>query len=252
MPNFSTESNSLQNQVILVTGAGQGLGQAAAYAYAEHGATVILLGKNPNQLSAVYDHIVDQGWPQPAIYPMNLAGASVDHYLELAAAILREFGKLDGLLHNAAMLEALTPFEHYPLERWYKLMQVNLNAPFLITQALLPVLKKAPKASIIFTIDRATTAYRGAYGVSKLGLEGLMHILADELEENTNIRVNSICPCATRTALRSSAFPAEDPMQHPQPQILMPAYLYLMSDASKEIHGKTLNLQPNGEWTYDD
>jgi NAD(P)-dependent dehydrogenase (short-subunit alcohol dehydrogenase family) len=251
MQNFSPEPNNLQNQVILITGAGQGLGQAATYAYAAQGATVILLGKNPNQLAAVYDYIVAQGWPQPAIYPMNLAGASVNHYQELATIILREFGKLDGLLHNAAMLETLTPFEHYPLERWYKLMQVNLNAPFLMTQALLPALKKAPKASIIFTIDRATTAYRGAYGVSKLGLQGLMQILADELETNTNIRVNSICPCATRTALRASAFPAEDPMQHPESQTLMPAYLYLMSDVSQTIHGQTLNLQPNGEWTYD-
>lgn len=248
---LQTNTQALQNQVILITGAGAGLGKAAAYAYAQQGATVILLGKNPNQLSAVYDHIVAQGWPEPAIYPMNLAGASVDNYKELADIIEKEFGRLDGLLHNAAMLEALAPFEHYPFERLYKLMQVNLNAPFLMTQALLPVLSKAPQASIIFTIDRATTAYRGAYGISKHALQGLMHILADELELNSPIRVNSICPCPTQTTLRARAFPAENPEKHPLPETLMPAYIHLMTPAEQKIHGKTLYLETNGEWNYD-
>lgn len=239
---YSIEKNALQDKVILITGAGAGIGQAAAYAFAEHGATVILLGKNPNQLSAVYDHIIAQHWPMPAIYPMNLAGANNDHYVELAINIEKEFGRLDGVLHNAALIETLTPLEHYPLERWYKVMQTNVNAPFLLTKALLPLLKKAPRASVVFTIDKATTAYRGAYGVSKMALQGLMQILADELEVNTNVRVNSIYPGTTRTALRARICPGEDPMKNTAPAALMNTYLYLFSDAVTE-HGKTFELQ---------
>jgi NAD(P)-dependent dehydrogenase (short-subunit alcohol dehydrogenase family) len=242
------EASPLRNQTILVTGAGSGLGQAAAYAYAQQGATVILLGKNPKQLSAVYDHIVAQGWPEPAIYPMNLAGASVDDYQSLAAIIQKEFGQLNGLLHNAALLETLTPVEHYPLERLYKVMQTNLLGPFLMTQALLPLMAKSPHASIVFTLDDAATAYRGAYGISKYGLEGLMKILSDELELNSPIRVNGICPCPTRTQLRAKAFPAENSDKHPLPETLMPAYIYLMDPANKDVHGKTLFIQPNGQW----
>lgn len=242
-------SHLLKDRVILVTGAGAGLGQAAAYAYAEQGATVILLGKNPKQLSAVYDHIVAQGWPEPAIYPMNLAGASIDDYREMAGIIQKEFGRLDGLLHNAALLETLTPVEHYPLDRLYKVMQVNLHAPFLMTQTLLPLLTQS-EGSIIFTLDKAATAYRGAYGISKQGLQGFMHILADELEVNSPIRVNGISPCPVRTHLRACAFPAENPEKHPLPENMMAAYIYLMDPNNKDVHGKTLYLQPNGEWNH--
>jgi NAD(P)-dependent dehydrogenase (short-subunit alcohol dehydrogenase family) len=251
MTSYSPEPGILKDHVILITGAGTGLGQAAAYAYAEHGATVILLGHVIRELEATYDHIVKSGWPQPAIYALNLSGASIDDYHELSVVLDTEFGRLDGLLHNAAVLETLTPFEHYPLERWYKIMQVNLNAPFLMTQSLLPLLNKAPQASLVFTVDQASTAYRGAYGVSKAGLQGLMHILADELEINSPIRVNSLCPCPARTTLRAHAFPAEDTSKLPLPKDLMAAYLFLMSPASQDIHGKTLNIQANGEWNYD-
>ena len=252
MNSYSPDHNTLKDRIILITGAGRGLGQAAAYAYAQQGATVILLGPVIRELEATYDYIVAAGWPQPAIYPMDLSGANIEDYRALAVVLETEFGKLDGLLHNAALLEALTPFEHYPLERWYKILQINLNAPFFMTQALLPILNKAEHASVIFTIDRATTAYRGAYGVSKLGLQGLMKILADELEINSPIRVNSLCPCPTRTTLRANAFPAEDTSKLAAPEQLMPAYLFLMSSTSLDIHGQTLNIQPNGEWTYGD
>jgi NAD(P)-dependent dehydrogenase (short-subunit alcohol dehydrogenase family) len=121
-----------------------------------------------------------------------------------------------------------------------------------MTQSLLPVLHKAPHASVVFTLDRATTAYRGAYGVSKMAAQGLMLILADELEINSSIRVNSICPCITRTALRARAFPGEDPFKNPAPEQLMPAYLFLMNDVSLAVHGKTLNVQKDGGWSYAD
>lgn len=252
MTTYHPDPNILKDQIILITGAGSGFGQAAAYAYAQHGATVILLGPVVRELESTYDNILQLGGPQPAIYPMDLAGASIDDYCNLANTLEKEFGKLDGLLHNAALLEALTPFEHYPLERWYKILQVNLNAPFLMTQALLPIIKRAPHGSIVFTTDKAITAYRGAYGVSKAGVQGLMTILADELEINSSIRVNSICPCPARTTLRAREFPAEDPYLLPLPENLMSAYLFLMSSASQNVHGKTLYLQPNGEWNYGD
>ncbi len=245
MKEFKAAANELENKVILVTGAGDGIGRQAALTFAEHGATVILLGKTTQKLEKVYDEIVNKGWPEPAIVPLDLQGATKRHYQDMASTIESEFGRLDGLLHNAGHLGVLSPFEHINLDDWQLVMQVNLTAAFLMTQALMPVLAKSPHGSLVFTssgVGRKGRAYWGPYSVSKFGTEGLMQLIADEYE-NTTIRTNCINPGATRTKMRNAAYPGEDQASLKTPLDLMPTYLYLMSDQSIGVNGQSLNAQ---------
>ncbi len=243
---YQPAADLLKGKVVLVTGAGDGIGRAAAEAYAKYGATVILLGKTTAKLEKVYDAIVEAGGATPAIYPMNLEGASPADYEDLANVLNKEFGKLDGLLQNAGILGTLSPIENQSIETWYKVQQINVNATFMLTQACLPILKKAPSASIIFTssgVGRKGRAYWGAYAVSKFATEGFMEILADELETNTKVRSNCINPGACRTAMRAAAYPGEDASTLPAPTEIMPLYLYLMGNDSSEISGQSLDAQ---------
>lgn len=244
--NFQPEPNCLANKVILVTGAGAGIGKTAAKTYAAHGATIILLGKTTRKLEQTYDEIVADGHPQPAIFPLDLLGANPDHYAEMAKTIEENFGRLDGILHNASVLGELSPIANQNVEQWHQVQQVNVNAPFMLTQACLPILSKSDSASLIFTssgVGRQGRAYWGAYSVSKFATEAFMQILADELETNTNIRSNAINPGATRTMMRAKAYPGEDPNKLKTPEEIMPIYLYLMSEASSDINGQSLDAQ---------
>ncbi len=243
---YQPKTDLLKDRIILITGAGDGIGAAVAKAAAHHGATVILLGRTVRKLEAIYDLIEEDGGPVPAIYPMNLEGASYKDYQDLAETIENEFGRLDGLLHNASLLGTLTPLGQYDIEQWYKLMQVNLNAPFLMTQALLGLLEKSDDASVIFTsssVGRKGRAYWGAYAVSKAGNESMMEIWADELETNTSVRMNTINPGATRTAMRAKAYPGENPQTLPKPDDIIDVYLYLLGPDSKGITGKKYDAQ---------
>ncbi|GHA86493.1 YciK family oxidoreductase [Modicisalibacter luteus] len=244
---YQAPPNLLKDRVILVTGAGDGIGRAAALAYAQHGATVVLLGRTIAKLETVYDEIEDTGSPQPAIYPLNFEGATLKDYQDMADTLHKEFGRLDGVLHNAGLLGRITPFEQYNPELWDQVMQVNVNGPVWMTQALLPLLKAAEHASVIFTsssVGRKGRAFWGAYAVSKFATEGFVEVLADELENLTSIRVNSINPGATRTQMRKTAFPGEDPSTLRTPQEIMPTYLWLMGPDSQGCSGARLDAQP--------
>jgi NAD(P)-dependent dehydrogenase (short-subunit alcohol dehydrogenase family) len=244
---FQPTANCLEGKVILVTGAGDGIGRAAALNYARHGATVILLGRTIDKLEAVYDEIEAGGYPQPAIYPMHLRGATEHDYHELANTIEKEFGKLDGLLHNASELGQRRSLAQTSLDSWENVLHVNVSAAFMMTQALLPLLAVAPTASVIFTsssVGRKGRAFWGAYAVSKFATEGMMEVLADEEFDLNNTRVNSINPGATNTAMRRAAYPGEDPASNPDPEAIMPLYLYLMSDASAAVNGQRFDAQP--------
>ncbi|MDP5148046.1 YciK family oxidoreductase [Shewanella sp. ULN5] len=245
MLEYQARKDLLNNKTILVTGAGDGIGRAAALAYAQHGATVILLGKTVKKLEKVYDEIVALGAPKPAIVPLDLKGATEQNYVDMAETIAEQFGQLDGLLHNASQLGALGPFEHIDLASLEEIMKVNVTAQAILTKALLPVMRKAANASIIFTssgVGRKGRAYWGPYAFSKFATEGMMQVLADECD-NTQVRVNSINPGATQTEMRAKAYPAEDPQSLKSPADIMPTYLFLMGDDSINTNGQALNAQ---------
>lgn len=238
--NYQPPADLLKDRVILITGATDGLGKAAALACAQHQATVILLGKTVRKLEQVYDEIIATGSPQPAIYPLNLETAQHDDYIKLAHILQEEFGRLDGLLLNAAWLGTLTPIVHYDLSVWSRVMQINLNANFLLARECYPVLKNSTDASVLFTSDATAidaSPYYGAYAVSKAGSDMLMHLLAQEWD-NTPIRVNSIDPGIVQSNLRRQAFPGEDARQLPLPHSRMAKYLYLLGPQSHGINGQ--------------
>lgn len=228
----------LKDRVILVTGAGDGIGRAAARAYAAHGATVILLSKTIKKLEAVYDEIEAAGGPQPAIYPMNLEGATAKDYDDLAETVEREFGRLDGLLNNAAWVGALTPFKMIDTELWSRVMMVNLHAPFMLIRACLPLLEQAPDPAIVFSSHDCQRAYWGAFGVAKAAQRGMADILAHEYDGERPIRVNSIDTGPVRSQLRATHFPGENPDTLPRPEELMGPYLYFMGPDSKGVTGR--------------
>ncbi|GAA5178368.1 YciK family oxidoreductase [Modicisalibacter zincidurans] len=244
---YQAPAELLAGRVVLVTGAGEGIGRAAAKCYARHGATVILLGRTTAKLETVYDEIEAEGGPQPAIFPLNFEGATLKDYQDMAATLGKEFACLDGILHNAGLLGRITPFEQYDPALWEQVMQVNINGPVWMTQALLPLLKASAAASVIFTsssVGRKGRAFWGAYAVSKFATEGVVQVLADELESLSSVRVNSLNPGATRTRMRQAAFPGEDPATLRSAEEIMPTYLWLMGDDSQGHTGERFDAQP--------
>lgn len=240
----SAERNLLNNRVILITGSGSGIGAAVAKAYAKHGATVILLDKDISALEEVYDAIVDNGDSTPAIYPLDLKGASIPDYDTLATTIENNFNRLDGLVHCAANIGQLAPIEHQDPKTWLETLHINLIAPYFLTRACLPLMQNNDPSSIIFTTDDyKDKAYWAGYGVSKAGIEVLSKQLADELEDSGQIRVNCINPGKVKTTLFAHAFPAIDPTDLAKPADIVASYLYLMGNNSLAIHGQLISAQ---------
>lgn len=245
MFDYTATKDLLKDRIILVTGAGRGIGAAAAKAYAAHGATVLLLGKTEANLNQVYDEICAAGQPEPVVVPLDLERATPEQYDELGAMIEQEFGRLDGILHNASILGPRTPIEQLAEDKFAQVMRINVQAAFGLTRALLPLLRLSQDASIIYTssgVGRKGRAYWGAYAVSKFATEGLMQVVADELDD-TQVRANSINPGATRTAMRTAAYPGEHPDTNPLPEDIMPVYLYLMGPDSKGVNGQALDAR---------
>lgn len=242
--NFRPTATTLANKVILITGAGDGIGRVAAMSFASLGATVVLAGRTLAKLESVYDEIEAAGHPQPAIFPINLESAVEKDYDDMCDALNDTFGHLDGILLNAADLGERTPISNHSVGAWQRCMQVNVNSPFMMIQALLPLLEKSANASVVFTSSSVAfkgRAYWGAYAASKAAAENLMQTLSDEMEETNNIRFNSINPGATRTKMRAAAYPAEDPTSVKAPEELMMSYVYLMSDDSVNEKGNSFH-----------
>ena len=238
---YRPRADLLAGRVILVTGAGDGIGRAAALAYAEHGADVVLLGRTEAKLEAVFDDIEAHTDTRPVVVPADLAHATEDAAATLYHALKREYGRLDGILHNAGLLGSRAPIADYPVADWLAVMQVNVNAAFIVTRALMPLLAASPDASIVFTssgVGRRGRADWGAYAVSKFAVEGLTEVLAEETAASGRLRVNSLNPGATRTAMRAAAYPDEDPETLPPPEDHMGLYLYLMGPDSKGVTGQ--------------
>ncbi len=243
---YAARADLLRGRVILVTGAGGGIGKAASLAFAAHGATVVLLGRTARALEQIHDIIVAAGQPEPAIAVLDLARAQGPAYYDLVERLQERYGRLDGLLHNAAILGDRTPIEQYDVGTWHEVLHVNLTAPFILTRLLLPLLRRASDASVVFTtsgVGRRGKAYWGAYAVSKFGIEGLSQVLAEELQNVSRIRVNCLNPGGTRTRMRRAAYPGEDPALRPPPEKIMPPYLYLMGPDSCGVTGRSIDCQ---------
>jgi len=231
---FKADKNLLKNRIILITGATGGFGKVVSLACAEHGATVILLAKNLRLAENLYDEIEKAGYPTPAIYPMNLEGATEHDYLELAENIGKEFDHLDGLIHCAGLLGAPTPFEHSDAATWYQLHQVNLHAPYLLTRSIIPLLKKSAHGSIVFMTDDKQGAYWDAYMVTKSALNGLASLMASEYQDSA-LHVNSVNPGMTKTGMHLRAYPALDKNETlAGPEAHTDIFLYLMSEGLRE------------------
>lgn len=244
--NFSPTANCLQGKNILITGAGDGIGKVVALAYAKYGATVLLMGKTQSKLESVYDEIEKNGGAEPAILPIDLSNAQFSQMQELAIMVEKEIGNLDGLLHNAGILGALTPLEMYDPITFEQVMKVNFTAPFMLTQAFFPLLVASQSASIIFTSSGVAKprAFWGAYALSKQGLEGMSDLFTQETQKTTCLRFNCINPGATRTQMRATAFPSENPNTLKSPDELLNAYIALMSDKTVDVKGQVIDLQP--------
>ncbi len=245
-PDYKPPASAFHRRVILVTGAGDGIGKAVSMALAAHGAQLILLGRTQSKLEKTYDDIVAADHAEPAIWPMDFARAEWPEYMAVGEGIAKDFGRLDGLLHNAGMLGDRSPIEHYSARTWQTTLQVNLTAPFMLTRACLPLLKTSEDASVLFTssgVGHEGRAYWGAYAASKAGIENLAETLADETETNTSIRVNTINPGPVRTAMRAEAYPAEDRDRLVRPEEITTPYLFLLGPASAGISGEHFDVQ---------
>jgi NAD(P)-dependent dehydrogenase (short-subunit alcohol dehydrogenase family) len=243
---FQATPTLLAGRIILVTGASSGLGRALAIECARAGATVILSGRNNAKLERVYDEIEALKAPQPAIAVLDLASATAADYDALERTINAEFGKLDGLVHCAGLLGDRTPLEQYDVPTWCKVMHVNLTAPFILTQVLLPNLRRSADASVIFVssgVVHNPRPYWGAYAVAKSALEAVRSMWSQELDGEPNIRLNSINPGRMRTAMRAAAYPGEDPNTLPAPAAVTGKFLYLLSAAGRGIQGGYFDAQ---------
>jgi NAD(P)-dependent dehydrogenase (short-subunit alcohol dehydrogenase family) len=243
---FTPDEALLAGRVILMTGAGSGLGRALAIECARAGASVILSGRNQPKLESVYDEIETMGAPQPAIAILDLAAATAVDYDNLATIVGGEFGKLDGLVHAAGLLGDRAPLEQYDVPTWCRVLHVNLTGPFILTQVLLPHLRRSADASVIFVssgVVKNPRPFWGAYAVAKSGLESVRSMLSQELDGEPNIRVNSVNPGRMRTAMRAAAYPAEDPNTVPTPASVSGPFLYLLSARSRGIDGQYIEAQ---------
>ena len=241
---YRPRSDLLENRIVLITGTTRGIGRTLALAAAQHGATVLLHGRNRRALEALHDEVSKVG-PEPAIAQLDFERAQGPEYQHLTSEIESRYGRLDGLVHNAGILGDRSPIEHYEIGTWQRVMHVNVNAAFILTRCMLPLLKESADASLIFTtsgVGRQGRAYWGAYCVSKFATEGLAQILADELE-HSSVRVNCINPGATRTRMRSQAYPAEDPETVTAPEAVVGPYLYLLGPDGKDVSGERVESQ---------
>ncbi len=243
---YHPKSDLLRQRIILVTGAGDGIGREAALTYARFGAQVILLGRTESKLLAVQQQIARSGWHPAEVISVDLLHASQQDCHQVAERIAEWVPRLDGVLHNAGLLSEIVPVSEIKLQDWHDVMQVNVNATFMLTQSLLPLLLKSASSSLVFTsssVGREGRSGWGAYAVSKFATEGLMQVLADEYR-HTPLRVNCINPGGTRTSMRASAFPDENSQKLKTPADIMPLYLYLMGDDSRRKTGSSFDAQP--------
>ena len=243
---YNAPKDLLKDKVVLVTGGGSGIGRQAGLTFAAFGAEVILLGKNSSNLNETYSLFEKNNLKKPILQAIDFEIAEEEDFKKISEEVLKEFGKLDGVLNNASILGTKTSIQNYDINEWRRVSKINFESSLLLTRSLLPVLQIPDNSSIVFTssgVGRKGKAYWGAYAISKFATEGLVQILSEELEKTSGIRVNAINPGAVRTKMRAQAYPAEDPKTLKNPKDIMNAYLFLMGIDSLGITGKSIEAQ---------
>ena len=243
---YKAPDKLLEDKVILISGGGSGIGREAGLAFSSFGAETILLGKDPSNLEETYSLYEKNSLKKPILQVIDLETAQEDDFKKISNEVLKEFGKLDGLLNNAGILGTKTSILNYDLEEWRRVSKVNFESALLLTRSLFPVLEIPDNSSIVFTssgVGKKGRAYWGAYAISKFATEGLVQILSEELEKTSGIRVNAINPGPVETKMRAKAYPAEDPKTLKSPKEVMNAYLFLMGIDSLNITGKSIEAQ---------
>ena len=239
-------SNLLKGKTIVISGSGSGIGRQVAKSFSKFGADLILFSKSEEKLESLFDELNKDYSNNVIIQPLDLETAEEKDYEKIFRAIRDDYPKIDGLINNAGILGEKKSLEQYSYVSWKNVLKVNLDASFLMTKSLMPLLRKSDNSSIIFTssgVGRKGRAYWGAYSISKFATEAMMQILSEELQNTSRVRVNCINPGAVRTIMRESAYPAENPKKNPPPIEIIEAYLYLMSDMSLEINGQSIDAQ---------
>jgi NAD(P)-dependent dehydrogenase (short-subunit alcohol dehydrogenase family) len=237
---------SLAQRVVLITGATGGVGRPLALACARAGATVVLQGRVVRKLEALYDDMMAEKLREPVILPLDLARAEAADFANVASALDAQLGRLDALVHTAALLGSLGPLEHQSFDNWLALLRVNVAAPMGLTRIVMPLLARAPDASVVFTLDsrgQEPRAYWGGYAVTKAAIAALAHELADEWEHRPSLRVNAVVPGPIRSPLRGQSHPGEDPSLLPPAESLVPLYRHLIAGQSKTDSAALIDVQ---------
>lgn len=240
----------LRDRVILVTGAGRGIGRAAALSFAAHGATVVLHGRDTDRLAAVYDEIEAGRGPTPAAVPLDLETAGPREFDALAGAIEQAVGRLDGILHSAVHLERLAQAEAIDHAAWTRLLRVNFIAPLGLTRACLPLLQRSPDASVVYTSDShvaAPTAYWAGIAAPKAALMAAMRAQADEWSRHPQLRVNAVVPGPVASPARAFTHPGAVPSTLPTTESILPTYLWLAGPASRGISGQIFDCSSTAD-----
>lgn len=233
-------SGRLAGRTAVITGASRGIGAETAKLFAAEGAHVVLLARTVGGLEEV-DDAIKAGGGAATLVPCDLA--EFDRVDALGPSLYERFGKLDVFVGNAGRLGVMTPLGHYEAKVWHEVFDVNVHANWRLIRTLEPLLRRSDAGRAVFvtsTAARAARAYWGAYAVTKAALETLARVWASELA-NTDVRVNLLDPGATRTGMRATAYPGEDPLTLKTPDVVAAALLELaVPECTK--HGELVEL----------
>lgn len=236
-------SKRLQGRVALVTGASRGIGRAVALRYAAEGATVIALARTQGALEELDDEILKLTGANAVLVPMDLRdGDKID---QMGAALFERFKRLDVLAGIAGALGMLAPVGHIGLKEWAEPIEVNLTANWRLIRAMDPLLRLSDAGRALFVtsgVTRGVFPFYGAYAASNAGLEQIVRIYASEIENITKVKANLVDPGIVRTRMRATAYPGEDPMQHPAPEDITDVFVEL-AEASCDRSGEIVRAR---------
>jgi NAD(P)-dependent dehydrogenase (short-subunit alcohol dehydrogenase family) len=242
---FSPPNDALAGRVVLVTGAGQGLGRAAANAFAAHGAHVVLLGRTIAKLESVYDDIAAADLPLPALMPIDLMKCDQAQLDAIALSIKKELGRLDGIFHAASAFATTAPLHAVDLAMWEQQTRLHLNVPAALTKACMPLLKRAPDASVVFLSETHAVeprAYWGGFATAKAALAHLVAVWSDEADNIAGTRFNLLLPGPVESPMRRKSHPAEAIGTNPSPKALASGFVQVMAGLPTPLRGKLIRL----------